>query len=261
MRNLSNVGRVFYGLSIAVLGFVTVYDHDFPYMMIPANHAGIPGLAIVAYISGALLVLAGICIVFEKMTMQVSLLLGSALLLIFCFYFIPYQFTVSPNYMQFGDWENSEKELALAGGAFVVAGCFSKTNENAVIRFLRKLIPIGAILFALTMICFGIDHFLFAHEVLDYVPAWVPYHLFWIYAGGIGLLGSGLAIILNIKRGLFAFLLGSMIFIWFAILHTPRVIASPVADLGSELTSAFLALAYCGTAFVIAGAAKKKAVQ
>jgi hypothetical protein len=64
---------------------------------------------------------------------------------------------------------------------------------------------------------------------------------------------------LKIKAGLAATLLGIMIFIWFIILHVPRVIASPVAYLGSEITSAFIALAYSGIAFVIAGAPKKTA--
>jgi hypothetical protein len=242
MRNLSNIGRIFYGISIAVMGFVTIYDHDFPYMFIPPGHSWLVGHEIVAYISGALLILAGGFIAFAKKTLPVSLLLGAVLLSVFCFYFIPYQLMASSRYMHFGQWENSAKELALAGGAFVVAGCFS-----------RRLMPLGAILYSITIISFGIDHFLFAREALDYIPSWIPYHLFWMYFTGSALLGSGIAIILKIRPGLFAGLLGAMIFIWFIILHIPRVIASPLADIGSEVTSAFLALAYCGTAFVIAG--------
>jgi hypothetical protein len=242
MRNLSNIGRIFYGISIAIMGFVTIYDHDFPYMLIPAGHSWLTGHEIVAYISGALLILAGIFIAFAKKTFPVSLLLGVVLLAIFCFYFIPYQLMASPRYMHFGAWENAAKELALAGGAFVIAGCYS-----------RKLMPLGVILYSITIISFGIDHFLFAREAQDYIPSWIPSHLFWMYFTGSALLGSGIAIILKIRPGLFAALLGGMIFVWFIILHVPRVIASPLADIGSEVTSAFLALAYCGIAFVIAG--------
>jgi hypothetical protein len=54
-----------------------------------------------------------------------------------------------------------------------------------------------------------------------------------------------------------ASLLGVMIFIWFIILHIPRVIDAPITDLEGEVTSSFLALAYSGIAFVIAGAARK----
>jgi uncharacterized membrane protein len=145
------------------------------------------------------------------------------------------------------------KELALASGALVMAGCFSNKSENPLIRFLRKLIPFGTIIFSLTILSFGIDHFLYAKEASDYIPSWVPNHLFWMYFTGSALIGSGIAIILKIKRGLSAVLLGIMIFIWFIILHIPRVVAFPFADKGGEVTSAFLALAYCGIAFVIAG--------
>jgi uncharacterized membrane protein len=258
MGKLSAVGRIFYGIAIAGLGFLTIYYQDFPYMLIPPKHLWIPGFVKLAYISGALFILAGVGIVFEIRTRLISLLLGTVLLLIFCFYFIPYQFMVSPNYMHLVDWENAEKELALAGGAFVMAGCFSEKNGNSLNRFSRKLIPFGSFLFSITMISFGILHFLYAKDVSDYVPSWVSNRLFWAYLAGTGLISSGLAIILKIKTGLAASLLGAMIFIWFSILHVPRVIVSPVAYMGSEVTSALIALAYSGIAFVIAGAAKKQ---
>ena len=261
MINLSAFGRVFYAVSIAVIGFVTIYYHDFPYMLIPPKHQWIPGLAMLAYVFGALFILAGACIVFEIKVKLISLLLGTVLLMIFCFYFIPYQFLVSPNYMHFGDWENAAKELALCSGAFVIADCYSEKNENKLIRLLSKLIPFGTILFAITIISFAIDHYLFAEEAADYIPSWIPFHLFFMYFTGTALLVSGIAIILKIKRGLAASLLGGMIFIWFSILHVPRIIVSPVAYIGSEVTSAFIALAYSGIAFVIAGIAKMQKAE
>jgi hypothetical protein len=261
MRNLSNIGRVSYGIAIAVLGFLTVYYHDFPYMLIPPGHSWPGGLEIVAYISGTLLFLAGVLIAFEKMTRPVSLLLGAALLAIFCFYFIPYQLMASSRYMHFGEWENAAKELALASGAFVIGGRsvitgqFSKQTKHPPAPFSRNLFSFGAILFSLTIISFAIDHFLFAKEASDYVPSWIPSHLFWMYFTGSALLGSGIAIILKIRPRLFAALLGGMIFIWFIILHVPRVIVSPAVYMGGEVASACLALAYGGIAFVIAGSA------
>ncbi|HEY5744780.1 MAG TPA: hypothetical protein VIU12_01780 [Chryseolinea sp.] len=253
------IGRIFYGVVITEMGLHTLYYHDFPYMLLPAKHSGIPGLVVIAYISGILLVLAGACIVFEKKIRPASLLLGGVLLSIFCFYFIPYQFMVSPNYMHFGDWENAAKELALCSGAFVIAGCYPEKAESPLFGFLGKLVPFGAILFSITIISFSMDHFLYAKEAADYVPSWVPAHVFWIYFTGAALLASGIAIISNIKRRLAATLLGSMILTWFVILHIPRIVVSPLPYLGSEITSAGIALAYSGIAFVIAGTTKKVA--
>ena len=257
MENLSKAGRIFYGVAIAGMGLQSIYYGKFPYMLIPPTHFPDPLRLQLASVSGILLAFAGICIIFEKKIRLVSLLLGSALLLIFCFYYIPYEF-MSGTFKQFGEWENAEKELALCGGAFVIAGCFSGKNESPIIRFLEKLIPIGIISFSLPMICFGIDHFLGPQGVADYTPAWVPFKLFWAYFCGTALIASGIAIILKIKPDLMAFLLGLMIFIWFIILHIPKVISAPADELRGEVTSAFLALAYSGIAFAIAGAGKKQ---
>jgi uncharacterized membrane protein len=252
-NNLSNTGRVFFGAAITGMGLLTIYYRDFPYMLIPPKHSWIPGMTTVAYISGSLLVLAGACIVFEKKIRPASLLLGSVMLLIFCFYFIPYQLLVSMNYKEFGDWENAAKELTLCSGAFIIAGSFSKTNERGLFTFLSKLIPLSVIFFSITITSYGVNHFLYAKDVVDYVPSWVPFHMFWTYFAGTALIGSGVAIILKIKPRQTAMLLGTMIFTWFIILHVPRVFVSPLAYLGSEIASALLALAYSGIAFVIAG--------
>jgi uncharacterized membrane protein len=119
---------------------------------------------------------------------------------------------------------------------------------------------LGIILYALTIISFSFDHFIYAHEAADYVPAWIPHPVTWLYITGAALLAAGIAIILNIMRKLGAALLGTMIFIWVIILHIPRVIAGPMDNSG-EVSSAFLALAYCGIAFVIAATARPDSVR
>jgi hypothetical protein len=245
MEYLYNIGRIFFGIATAGLGLQTMYDKDFPYMLIPPHDSWIHGLALCACISGALLAVAGVCIVLQKQIRPVSLVLGSLLLLIFCFYHLPYECMSRANYMHFGNWENAAKELALSAGAFVVAGK----------RFPGKAASFGTIVFSLTMISFGMDHYLYANEAVGYMPSWVSHPIGWLYITGSALIGSGTAIILKIKPGWAATLLGIMIFIWVIILHIPKVIMAAPADLVGELASAFLALAYCGTAFSIAGAA------
>lgn len=240
MGFLAHIGRIFYGVAIAATGLLTIYYRDLPYYFIPPKHVWLTDHVIVIYISGALLFVAGAWIAWGKRLATVCLLLSAALLLIFCFYFIPYELSLSANRMHFGAWENAAKELALAAGALVVAG--------------RR---IGRVLFALTIISFGIDHYLYAHEATGYMPSWVGHKLFWLYFTGTCLLGSGLAILVKIRVGLFATLLGTMIFIWVIILHIPKVIASPVVVDGGEAVSALIALAYCGTAFMIAGVKKE----
>ena len=248
------IGRIFYGTAIAATGLCTVCYHDFPYYLIPPDHTWISGHPIVVYLSAAFLLLAGLSIAAGKKVLPVSLLLGTVLLLVFCFYFIPYELFVSTNYMHFGAWENSAKTLALAGGAFVIADRESGSAGG----FLKKLIVAGAFCYALTIISFSIDHFLYARQAAGYVPSWISNPVFWLYLTGCALFGAGVAILFRIKPRLFAALLGTMIFIWVIILHIPKALAAPLPVNGGEVTSGLLALAYCGTAYFIAGASAGK---
>ena len=250
MGNMSNTGRIFYGLAIAGIGLPAIYYKDFPYMLFLTQPPFISGLV---YITGILFILVGASIVFGKKIRPVSFLFGLILLLIFCFNHIPYEFGAGSHYKNLPEWDNPGKVLALAGGAFLIAGYFPEKNKNRLNMLGEKLVPFGAILYSIPIITFGILHLSYAKDVSTMVPSWIHGPVFWTYFAGIALLGSGIAIILNIKPGVTAALLGIMIFIWFVILHIPRVVNAPVTDLEGEVTSAFLALAYSGIAFVIAG--------
>jgi uncharacterized membrane protein YphA (DoxX/SURF4 family) len=235
VENLPNIGRVFFGVAIAVMGLQTIVDCAFPYMLIPPQPSWRLDIPIVTYFFGALLTAAGLCIILNRQTRPASLFLGGLLALVFAFYYLPYQF-VATDFMNLHSWEDAEKELDLACGAFIVAGFFVRGSS---------------LLFALTMITYGIFHFQLAAGVAEYIPSWIPVRLFWAYLAGAALIASGVAIITRIKVELAAFLLGTMILIWFLILHMPRVITSTPADLSSEISSACLALAYCGIAYML----------
>jgi uncharacterized membrane protein len=237
MGNLFKVGRICYGLAMAGIGVVSMFYRALPYILSPPANLRPSLLVAIADIFGALLILTGTGIALNKQVRQLSLLLGWALLALGVFYCIPETLLASPHPLHFDEWENVEKVLALAAGAFVLAG---RRSERP-----------GAILFSLTIICFGILHFLVAVEAASYVPSWIPFHVFWMYFCGAALIASGVGIIFGIKLRLAAALLGLMILIWFAILHVPRVVVADAISLNSELTSAFFALAYSGTAWAI----------
>ncbi len=199
MVNLSSTGRIFYGIAMAATGMGTIFFNSYPYVLLPPLQFLTPGPTMLHYFSGAIFILAGVYIVLKRKTRLVSFLFGCILLLIFCFFFIPYQFAVNPNYLKLGEWENAEKELALAGGAFIIAACFPEKNGTPFNRFCEILMPFGAILYAIPIFSWGILHFQFAKDVSTMVPSWIPFPLFWTYMAGIGLLGSGIAIIFRIK--------------------------------------------------------------
>jgi len=220
----------------------------------PPWSATIPGLPVLAYLSSALMILCGLAIIFEKKAREVSLVLGGAFLVLILLAQVPFELIKDPYYEHLGVWSNPLKELVLAGGAFATAGTYPVPEKHGhLLRFLGKFIPFAGDFMSITMILFGIDHFLYADFVLKLVPAWIPSPLFWTYFAGAALIGSGIAIILKVKVKLSAILLGVMIFLWFIMLHIPRAIADPYGAQGNELTSVFEALGFSGVAFMVAG--------
>ncbi|SHN00758.1 hypothetical protein [Mucilaginibacter sp. OK098] len=263
MEKLIKAGRIFYGIMIACLGIQQLFYADSRPVIFPPWSATIPGLAFLAYLTSAVLIAAGVAIIIEKRAREASLYLGGVFLLLLFLAQVPFELIVDPYSNHLGVWSNALKELVLAGGAFAVAGSFPVEElpgekKPVLIRILEKLIPFAGIFLSITMILFGIDHFLYVEFVSKLVPAWIPGQLFWTYFAGVALIGSGVAIILKIKLKLVAILLGVMIFLWLIMLHIPRAIADPYGDKGNEVTSVFEALGFSGIAFVIAGVYNKK---
>jgi len=263
MKNLIKAGRAFYGIGIAGIGIQQFIYGEFRPVILPDWPASFSGVAVWAYISGICLVVAAAIIIFSKKAKTTTLDLGLAFLLLFIGVQIPYQLFISPNDFHIGAWTDPLKELALSGGAFVIADSYNEeglnpTRDSAFEKFMKLFIPWGSIFFSITMIVFGIDHFIYTPFVATLVPNWIPWHIFWTYFAGIALAGAGVCIILKIKLRLIGILLGIMLFIWFVILHIPRAIMDPYVDKGNEVTSVFEALAFSGIAFVIAFMRKRK---
>jgi uncharacterized membrane protein YphA (DoxX/SURF4 family) len=264
MEYIIKISRAFYGIAIVVYGIQQLYYGDFRNVQLPPWQYHIQALNIVAYVTGAGLIIAGFAIIFERKARQASLILGGIFLLLCCFVHVPYELISEPNKTyHLGLWESTLKELALAGGAFIVAGSFDAAQTNihqkdTIIKILEKLAAYGHIFFCITITTFGIAHFMYLNSIAAMVPAYMPDPTFWAYFAGVALIGSGVFIILDIRKRTIAVLLGTMLFLWFIFLHIPGAIKNPTIDRGNDVASAFDALAFSGTAFLIALTSNKR---
>lgn len=244
--------RIFFGIGMMGIGIQHFIYSAFRPVVLPAWPQWMQTL-VLAYLIGIAIVAAGVLILLGRNVKTISLLLGSFLL--FCLICIqcPYILFIQPNSpAHLGLWTDPLKELALSGGAFVMAGLSGDTPKQQLLTVIEKLIPLGKFFFATTLLLFGIDHFFYTEFVATLVPAWVPDHTFWAYLAGVALIGTGTAIILKIKRRKIALLASAMLFLWLILLHIPRAMADPYGAKGNEITSVFEALAFSGIALGIA---------
>ncbi|MEP7141233.1 MAG: hypothetical protein ABI707_00120 [Ferruginibacter sp.] len=263
MRNFIETGRAFYGAGIVAYGIQQILTGDFRPAILPEFPVWIHKYSVFPYITGVALIVAGVIIsgLFKIKginTKKIFLYVGFSFLALIIICHFPYRFIISPyKAKHLGVWTDALKELAFSGGAFVMAGSFLENTitvgrNNFFECLLEKLIPFGRILFSITMISFGIDHFYYTGTVSAMVPAWFGVPVFWTYFGGVALIGSGTAIILKILIRPIGFLLAGMLFLWFIFLHVPHAIADPSVANGNQIVSAFDALLFSGVALVIA---------
>lgn len=254
MKTPTRIGNWFYGIALIVYGIQQLWYANFRTVQLPAWQSYLPLLPAWAYLTGVGLIVAGAAIISGRKAREASLLIGSVFLLLFLLVQIPYEMFGDPNSsLHLGVWTNALKGLALSGGAFVMAGSFAKNDsqQSSFFKISEKLIPFGPLFFSITMISFGIAHFLYAEGVSTLVPSYFPDPVFWTLLAGVLLIGSGFAITLKIRRGAIAMLFSIALFFWVFLLHLPRAINDPSALRGNEVSSCFDALAFCGIALVI----------
>jgi uncharacterized membrane protein len=126
-------------------------------------------------------------------------------------------------------------------------------GPGAIPGWLERL---GRYLLAISLIVFGVDHFLALGFIATLIPSWIPWHVFWVAFFGVAFIASGVSIGLNVLQRWGAAGLGLMFGIWVFTLHLPRVLGVygiPGAPHNpNEWSSLFIAVALWGGLWALA---------
>ncbi len=259
MKLLILIARGCFAAALIVYGVQQIYFGTFRDVFYSPYETYLPFLRLFAYVFGLYLIATGIMIFIPSKGKIAAQVLGIVLLILFVSTQLTYKIFVQPTLMyHIGLWTAPFKEIALAGGSFIVA--YSFQSNNVVKKgFLNNITPYGNLLFLFTMTSFGISHLLYADRLVVIVPKWVPDHLFWVKFTGVTLAASSIAIALGIRIRVIALLLAIQVFLWVWMVHTPGTLSQPLAaNRGNLLASAFDALAFSGIALLIALTMKKQ---
>jgi uncharacterized membrane protein len=248
-----HAGRIFYGLGIVGLGIQHFVIATYVPVILPSLPGWLPFQGAWPYAVGLFLIAAGTAIVCGQGARRASVVLGTALLAALVLRGIPVQFAAGR--WPIASWNYEFKLLTLSGGAFVVASSLPDRASAGKDTLFRSF---GCFALAITVAVFGGEHFQYVSGVADLVPSWIPGHIFWTYWSGSALIAAGLGMLLRIQARLAAGLLGTIIFIWFLVLHIPRALADPHSGNGNEWSSVFESLAFSGIAFILSLTLPKK---
>lgn len=222
------VGLYIYGLASAAAGVIDLIwgGFDASHQPIQAFGDHIPGVAILAYITGVWMITGGVAILWHR-SERVGGVLLALTYLVFAAFWVPRFYTAPlvlgyriPVYIGVMAGAGSQL-IAFAAGAVVYASAPPRSSSSN--RRLHTIL-IARWIFGLCSIDFGLGHLTDLKDNLVYVPNWMPLGAqFWVIATGICFVLTGLAILSRIRDVLAARLLGLM-FLAFNVVALPHFI-------------------------------------
>jgi uncharacterized membrane protein YphA (DoxX/SURF4 family) len=90
-----------------------------------------------------------------------------------------------------------------------------------------KLILFGPLFYAAPIAAFGTEHFTITDGVASIMPAWIPWHQFWVYFLGACFIAAALSLVTRIQARLSASLLALTFFLFVALMHGPGWVQEP----------------------------------
>jgi len=117
--------------------------------------------------------------------------------------------------------------MCSAGVLLFLVGLWAAKTDISRVRGLDKIVALSNLCFAAPLAVFGALHLAAAESLLPMVPSYMPWRLFWTYFFGFALLAAALSIATKIQVRWSGLLFGIMMFLFVAMVHLPRALASP----------------------------------
>jgi len=236
-----SIGKLFFAVAILAIGIIHLVTGHFPSGLLFVDPK-FPVASTLAYINGAVLVITGLLIFSKKYEYSGACIAAVVWLLLLLIVHLPKLITT---YNSPSEWTPTFEVAGIFAGSLILMGNTSiKPNS-------RRLILIGSYIFAVSIFVFAVLHLKYLDFIVTLIPAWLPFRLFWAYVVMVAFFAVSISLFFRVLVRLSTSLLALMFFIWFCILHIPRVVAGPHVE--TEWTSLFVVLIFSGIALLIAG--------
>jgi uncharacterized membrane protein len=144
--------------------------------------------------------------------------------------------------------------MCSAGIALFLIGVWAAKNDIAEARGLDKIAALANLCFAVPLAVFGTLHLFGPDFVKDLVPRYMPGRMFWVYFVGCALVAASLSIATKIGVRWSGLLVGTMMFMFVAMLYLPSALRHLHARI--TWTIVFRELSFGGAGWILAAIAK-----
>ena len=249
-NEVARIGRLF--ITVAMIGFGIqhfIYSGTIEGLEILPRR--LPGHTVWAYAVGTLLIAVGILVSTARYVRSASTVLGCLFLLTLIFRDGP---TIAAIVPDLRERTRFFETLTMCSGFSVLVATIpdvdlpSRLGGQTRSGWQERW---GASSLRSRWLVFGWSHLLIPAFIATLIPAWIPWHLFWVYATAAVFFAAAISIVIKRFTRITASMLGLMFFLWVVVLHGPRVAAA--LHNGDEWNSLFVALAISGFSLIFVG--------
>jgi uncharacterized membrane protein len=126
----------------------------------------------------------------------------------------------------FFEFSSPAFSMSAAIVALLVIGLVATKDDIVQARGLDKIVALTDLCFAIPLAAFGAEHLSGAKSLMEMVPAYVPWRLFWAYFVGFALIAASLSIGTKTHVRWSGLLFGAMMFLFVAMIHLPGAVTS-----------------------------------
>ena len=145
--------------------------------------------------------------------------------------------------------------MCTAGMLLFLVTLWATKTDIARAGGLDKIVALANLCFAIPLAVFGAEHLSAAKFIMLGVPSYMPWRLFWAYFVGFALLAASLSIATKIQVRWSGLLFGIMMFLFVAMIHIPRALASATDRIGWVIV--VREMSFAGGGLILAGNAMR----
>lgn len=225
---IASVGHLVFAVTIIAFGITGLAKGAFTQIWLPVPK-WVPAQTALAYLCAAISLGCGAGLLWQRTAAIASRILLITLLLWLLVLRVPYLFLESP--LVLVAWSCGSTAVILAA-AWVLYVWFTGERDNQRLRFATgdSGLRIARILYGLSLIPFGLAHFMYLKQTTVLIPGWLPWHVGWAYFTGATFVAAGVAMIIGVCARLAAALSALQMGLFLLIVWVPFMWIGGLSD-------------------------------